>query len=182
MRHLRPRPALAAFVLIAGGTAGCTTNGASPIATPTLEPANPPCTSNIRVIPGEIDAGAGHRFLPIRFNNVGKTACTIAGYPEVDLVDASGHVVKRAKETLRGQAGLPAGTTEPPVVTLLPGKSASTVIEASAIPEGDNPPCQDYDLMITPPGQKHAVPAGPAQLPDCNLQVHPVEAGDQPIR
>lgn len=179
--------------------AGCTTHGASPIATPTLAPATsaPPtakptstpskmtpadgattCTSGIRVIPGEVDAGAGHRFLVLRFNNVGQTTCTITGYPRVDLVDAAGKVVKQAQQTPSGQAGLPAGTTEPPVVTLPAGKSASTVLEASAIPEGDNPPCKDYSLMVTPPGQKEPVSAGPAQMPDCDVQVHPVVAGD----
>jgi hypothetical protein len=172
-------------------TAGCTTDGSSPIATPTLAPAtstaNPsptttdgssPCSSGIRVIPGEVDAGAGHRFLVLRFNNVGQTACTISGYPKVDLVDASGKVVKHAEQTLRGQAGLPAGTTDMPVVTLPAGKSASAVLEASAIPQGDDPPCKEYALAVTPPGQDEAVSAGPTQMPDCNVQVHPVVAGD----
>ena len=177
--------------------AACTTGGKSPIATPTLAPATTSapttpdpspsatkasgattCSSGIRVIPGEVDAGAGHRFLVLRFNNVGQTTCTISGYPKVDLVDASGKVVTHAQQTPNGQAGLPAGTTEPPVVRLAAGKSASTVLEASAIPEGDNPPCKDYALMVTPPGQTEAVSAGPTQLPDCDLQVHPVVAGE----
>jgi hypothetical protein len=175
--------------------AGCTTDGTSPIATPTLAPAtsaptrpvpsasatssgSTTCTSGIRVIPGDVDAGAGHRFLVLRFNNVGQTTCTISGYPQVDLVDASGKVVKHAQQTPSGQTGLPAGTTEPPVVTLPAGKSASTVLEASAIPEGDDPPCKDYALMVTPPGQNEPVSAGPAQMPDCDVQVHPVVAGD----
>lgn len=169
MDHRSVVSALALLVL-----AGCAGRGGSPIATPTLAPENPPCTSNIRVISGEVDAGAGHRFLTVRFNNVGQTACTLTGYPTVALVDADGKVVKHARHTLSGQAGLPEGTTEPPVITLLPGKSASTVIEASAIPEGDDPPCQDYELTITPPGQQKAVPAGPAKMPDCDVQVHPV--------
>ena len=73
---------------------------------------------------------------------------------------------------------LPAGATEPTVVTLPAGKSASTVLEASAVPQGDDPPCKDYSLMVTPPGQTEPVSAGPAQIPDCDVQVHPVVAGD----
>ena len=160
----------------------CTTDGRSPIATPTLAPAKPSgattCASGIRVIPGEVDAGAGHRFLVLRFNNVGQATCTISGYPKVDLVDGSGKVVAHARQTPNGQAGLPSDTTEPPVVTLTAGKSASTVLEASAIPAGDDPPCKDYALMVTAPGQTEAVSAGPAQMPDCDVQVHPVVAGD----
>lgn len=172
-----------ALVLLA---AGCTTDGSSPVATPTLAPATSApatshttaCTSGIRVIPGEVDAGAGHRFLVLRFNNVGQTPCTISGYPKVDLVNASGKVIKHAEQTLSGQAGLPSGATEPPTVTLAAGKSASAVLEASAIPQGDDPPCKEYALMVTPPGQEVAVSAGPAQMPDCDVQVHPVVAGD----
>jgi hypothetical protein len=190
--HLPERAARVVGVALILLIAGCTTNGKSPIATPTLAPATSEptatatdtaagtssCTSGIRVIPGRVDAGAGHRFLVLRFNNVGQTTCTMSGYPKVDLVDAAGKVVKHAEQTLSGQAGLPSGATKPPVVTLRAGKSASTVVEASAIPEGDNPPCKEYALMVTPPGEKVAVPAGPAQLPDCDLQVHPVVAGD----
>jgi hypothetical protein len=180
-------------------TAGCTTDGSSPIETPTLAPATTSaagpsptatpsklttgdgattCTSGIRVIPGQVDAGAGHRFLVLRFNNVGQTTCTITGYPKIELVTESGKVVTHAQQTPRGQTGLPSGTTQPPVVTLPAGKSASAVVEASAVPEGDHPPCKDYDLMVTAPGLKEAVGAGPAQMPDCDLQVHPVVAGD----
>jgi hypothetical protein len=175
LRRSAAAAACATLVLLAG----CTTTGGSPIATPTLAPTNPPCSSNIRVIPGEVEGAAGHRFLVLVFNNVGKTACEMVGYPTVDLVDAQEKLVSHAKETLRGQAGLPADVDEPASVTLLPGKSASAVVEASAIPQGDGPDCGSYDLMVTPPGQKHAVPATPAQLPNCDVQVHPVVAGDQ---
>jgi hypothetical protein len=170
MRHGRSVLACLGFLVIAG----CNTTGVSPIATPTLAPTNPPCSANIRVIPGEVEGAAGHRFLVLVFNNMGETACELAGYPKVDLVDDAGKVVRHAKETLRGQAGLPEGVDEPEHVTLLPGKSASAIVEASAIPAGDGPECMSYDLMVTPPGQKRAVPAGPAQMPDCDLQVHPV--------
>jgi hypothetical protein len=180
-----PAAGLASVLLIAG----CTTDGSSPIATPTLAPATPtaaattpPCSSDIRVIPGEVEGAAGHRFLVLVFNNVGSATCTLGGYPKVDLVDASGNVVKHVKETLRGQAGLPEDVSEPPTVQLAAGKSASAAVEASAIPEGDGPECTTYALMVTPPGQKRAVSADPAEMPDCDIQVHPVVAGDQRTR
>jgi len=176
MRHRLAAPAAAAALLV---ITGCGSRGGSPIATPNLEPTNPPCSSNIRVIPGEVEGAAGHRFLVLAFNNVGETACAMVGYPKVDLVDDAGTVVLHVPQTVRGQAGLPEGTDEPESVTLLPGKSASAIVEASAIPEGDGPACASHRLLVTPPGQKRAVPAGEAQMPDCDIQVHPVVAGDQ---
>jgi len=130
------------------------------------------------VIPGEVEGAAGHRFLVLVFNNVGATTCEMVGYPKVDLVDASGNVVQHVKQTLRGQTGLPANVNHPQPVTLTGGKSASAVMEASAIPQGDGSECKDYSLMVTPPGQESAVPAGPARMPNCDTQVHPVVAGD----
>jgi hypothetical protein len=168
-------PAVAVLLLLSG----CSTTGESPIATPTLAPTNPPCTSDIRVIPGEVEAAAGHRFLVLVFNNVGETACEMVGYPKVDLVDDAGKVVQHVEETLRGQAGLPDGVDAPQPVTLLPGTSASAIVEASAISAGDGPECTDHSLMITPPGQHSAVPAGGVMMPNCDAQVHPVVAGDQ---
>jgi hypothetical protein len=168
-----------AVLVLLSGCSSAPSGGGSPIATPNLEPTNPPCSSNIRVIPGEVEGAAGHRFLVLAFNNVGDTACEMSGYPKVELVDDAGKVVLHVPETLRGQAGLPEGTDEPESVTLLPGKSASAIVEASAIPEGDGRECASYSLMVTPPDQKSAVPAGPAQMPNCDVQVHPVVAGDQ---
>jgi len=142
----------------------------------------PPCSNNIRVIPGQVEGAAGHRFLVLVFNNVGTKTCRMVGYPTVDLVDRSGHLVQHVRHTLRGQAGLPQSVTKPTPVTLRGGKSASAVVEASAIPKGAGASCTDHLLMVTPPGQHRAVPAGTAMLPTCNAQVHPVVAGDARTR
>lgn len=152
--------------------------------TSTTPPGTGPCSTNIRVIPGQVDAAAGHRFLVLTFNNVDtKKSCRMIGYPKVDLVENIGisgkeHVVGHARQTLRGQAGLPAGMKAPQPVVLAPGKSASAIVEASAIPQGNAPDCKEYSLKVTPPGQHSAVSAGPAQMPECDIQVHPVVAGD----
>jgi hypothetical protein len=136
------------------------------------------CAENIRVIPGQVEGAAGHRFLVLTFNNVSMTTCLMVGYPKVDLVDDEEHVVEHVRHTLRAQTGLPTGVNRPQPVVLRGGKSASAIVEASALPQGDGPPCRDYALMVTPPGQHSAVPAGPARMPNCDIQVHPVVAGD----
>jgi hypothetical protein len=155
--------------------AGC----AKPANLPETAPMAGPCTENIRVVAGRVDGAAGHRYLVLVFDNVDTTrTCRMVGYPRVDLVDESGHVVAHAQDSLRGMAGLPASVKAPQPVTLRPGKSASAIVEAGAIPEGDAAECKEYSLMVTPPGQHSAVPAGPVMMPNCDVQVHPVVAGD----
>lgn len=102
----------------------------------------------------------------------------MVGYPKVDLVDPQGKVGKHVPRTLRGQAGLPDGVKRPRPVILDPGGSAFAIVEASAFPKKDAPDCITYSLLITPPGMHHAVQARKTQLPDCNVQVHPVTARD----
>ena len=135
------------------------------------------CLSDIRVIPGEVQAAAGHRVLVLVFNNVSHTTtCRLFGYPGVDLVTASGATVVHLRRTLRGMVGEPAGVTAPAPVILAPGQSASASAEASAFGPGGTD-CGDYALLITVPNQTVSVGGGTAMLPKCDAQIHPVVAG-----
>ena len=148
--------------------------------TATATPAStPPCTSDIRVIPGAVQGAAGHRALVLIFNNVSTTTtCEIIGYPGVDLVTASGATVVHLARTLRGMAGgEAAGVTAPHGVILAPGASASALAEASAVPQGGITDCGNYSLLITVPNQYVAVPGGTTTLPRCDAQIHPVVPG-----
>ncbi|HWU32932.1 MAG TPA: DUF4232 domain-containing protein, partial [Marmoricola sp.] len=120
-------------------------------------------------MPGQ--GAAGHVTLILLFNNVGTTACKIYGYPGVDLLSKTGKVVAHAQRTLSGMAGGATGLT---AITLAPGKSASALLEASDVPQGSITDCGSYSLNVTPPGQYVAVPATPATMPKCDLQIHPV--------
>jgi hypothetical protein len=137
------------------------------------------CLSDIRVIPQGGQAAAGHVALILVFNNVSRTrTCEIIGYPGVDLVTASGATVAHLKRTLRGMAGgEPAGVTAPQPVILMPGQSASALAEASDVPQGGITQCGSYALLITVPNQYVSVPGGPAMLPRCEAEIHPVVPG-----
>jgi hypothetical protein len=137
-------------------------------------PGIPLCTSNIRVINGQSQGAAGHLALVLIFNNVGHASCRISGYPTVDLVTGSGSLVAHAQHTLSGMAG---GASSTASITLAAGASASALVEASDVPQGSITDCGSYSLMVTPPSQTVAVPAGTAMMPKCEIQVHPVVAG-----
>lgn len=137
------------------------------------------CTSDIRVIPGQVQGAAGHRALVLVFNNVSHTTtCEIIGYPGVDLVTTSGTAVAHLTRTLRGMAGgEPAGVTAPHGVVLAPGASASALAEASDVPQGGITDCGNYSLLITVPNQYVSVSGGTAMLPRCAAEIHPVVPG-----
>lgn len=142
-------------------------------------PAVPLCLSDIRVIPGSVQAAAGHRALVLVFNNVSHTTtCEIIGYPGVDLVTPAGATVAHLTRTLRGMAGgEPSAVSAPQPVVLTPGASASALAEASAVPQGGITDCGDYDLLVTVPNQYVSVSGGTAMLPRCAAEIHPVVAG-----
>jgi hypothetical protein len=149
-----------------------TASTATPVATP-------PCTNDIRVIPGTAQGAAGHLALVLVFNNVSTTkTCEIFGYPGVDLVTAAGTAVAHLTRTLRGMAGgEPAGVSAPQAVVLAPGASASALVEASDVPQDGITDCGSYSLLITVPNQFVSVPGGTSMLPRCAAEIHPVVPG-----
>ena len=159
-------------------TASGASSSASKTATAT-QVSTPPCTSDIRVIPGTVQSAAGHRTLVLVFNNVSTTTtCEIFGYPGVDLTTASGATVAHLTRTLRGMAGgEPVGVTAPHGVVLAPGASASALAEASNVPQGGITDCGSYSLLITVPNQYVSVPGGTSMLPRCAAEIHPVVPG-----
>lgn len=160
----------------ASGSPSPTMSG-SPTATATQTGASSSiglCTSNIRVISGQPQGAAGHLTIVLIFNNVGHTPCRMRGYPGLDVVTPSGHLVAHARRTLNGMAG---GATSIATITLAAGGSASALVEASDVPQGGISNCGNYPLQVTPPEQYVAVPAGLATMPQCALEIHPVVAG-----
>lgn len=151
-----------------------TSRPSSPTPTATVPAVVPVCSTNIRVIEGQSQGAAGHLTLVLIFNNVGHTSCRIVGYPKVALVTPSGAVVAHAQQSLSGMAGGASGIAS---ITLPAGASASSLVEASDVPQGSITDCGSYSLMVTPPNQTVAVPAGTATMPKCEIQVHPVVAG-----
>ena len=163
-----------------GSAASSGSTSSTAAAPPSTTPSTVPlCTSDIRVIPGQVQGAAGHRALVLVFNNVSHTTtCEIIGYPGVDLVTTSGATVAHLARTLRGMAGgEPAGVTAPHGIVLAPGASASALAEASDVPQGGITDCGNYSLLVTVPNQYVSVSGGTAMLPRCAAEIHPVVPG-----
>ena len=140
---------------------GATSAAASP---------HPFCTGlQLRVASGPVGAGAGQRYLPLVFTNVGVVTCTLYGYPGVaGLNSAALQVVQARRE--------PGWTTA--TITLGPGHSVSSLVHASVVPIGSISCPADYAaLLVTPPNTTSSVRV-PVSLPSCGgLTVRPVVTG-----
>jgi hypothetical protein len=143
----------------------------------------PSCANaQIAISPGRSGAGLGHIGETLLFTNISQSACTLYGYPGVAALDSAGAQILQANRTTTGYLGGLAESSNPaPLVTLLPGHSASALVEGTDDPIGpgpDPPPCPvDSGLLVTAPNTTRSVrlPAGPTLC--SGLQVHPVVAG-----
>jgi len=111
------------------------------------------------------DAGAGQRRATLVLTNVSDTACTITGYPGLQLVTASG--AKVPTKVVRVTS--PAART----VTVKPGRTASSTLTFGVVPNGDEPssgPCEQEAaaLRVIPPDATKAVTAPWSLGPVCN--------------
>jgi Protein of unknown function (DUF4232) len=155
-------------------TASGLSTPSSPAATPgatTTSATHPPaCTGGqLRVTAGTVSAGAGQRYVPLVFTNVGPLPCTLYGYPGVAGLDSAGHQVAQA----RRESGWPRAT-----ITLAHAAAASAVVHATVVPTGTATcPPQYAGLLVTPPNTTFSVHLA-VPLPACGgLTVRPVVAG-----
>jgi hypothetical protein len=132
-------------------------------------------------------SGLGHQDQVILFTNQSRSTCSLTGFPGVAGLDAEGNQVVQAQRTPGGYlGGLPPGVTVPPMVPLMPGQTASAVIEGTDMPVGSATTCPHYPaLLVTPPGLSDSVRVSvsdlgtnPPGLPGCSpIEVHPVVPG-----
>jgi hypothetical protein len=143
----------------------------------------PSCSNaQLSITPGRSGVGLGHTGEALLFTNVSQSGCTLYGYPGVAALDVAGTQILQASRSPLGYLG---GLAEPssltPLVPLLPGQSASALVEGTDNPVGPGPnppPCpMDSGLLVTAPNTTHPVhlPAGPALC--SGLQIHPVVPG-----
>jgi hypothetical protein len=101
-------------------------------------------SANTRIWIGQPGDGAlGHSYFQLEFSNIGKSACTLYGYPGVSAYDVHGH-----------QVGLPAthgGARF--LVTLAPGDTAHVVLAATDGGVVCLHPINTVLLKVYPPGQ-----------------------------
>ncbi len=101
-------------------------------------------------MPSEGNGTAGHTYWVIEFSNIGKTTCTLYGYPGVSAVNGSGHLV-----------GIPAthsGAKQ--LVTIRPGGTAHVLLAVTDPGAVCAHPVSASQLRIYAPGQfvSHLVP------------------------
>lgn len=139
-----------------------------------------PCAGPSVGVSGKMaSAAAGHQGVVLLFVNNGSTSCVLSGYPGAAGLNASGAQVTQAQRTLTGMmGGLAPGVTALPRITLVPGQTASAVVEGTDVPSGTETSCPTYpSLLVTAPNAKVSVTI-PLALPGCSgLQVHPVVPG-----
>ena len=138
-------------------------------------------TDQLRITYGPIEAGCGHRGMPVIFTNVGPSMCRLSGYPKVTALNTKGEPVVEAQPKPSGYlGGLRSGSSELPIVDLLPGQSASAIVEAMAFNISDGGACTAYaSMMVTPPGGSQAVSLEWECDGGTELQVHPVVPGEE---
>ena len=175
-------------------TTTTTTNTSAAQTTPTFEtptteePAVAGCKNGqISVTNAGGGSGLGHQDQVILFTNQSRSTCSLTGFPGVAGLDAEGNQVVQAQRTPGGYlGGLPPGVTVPPTVPLMPGQTASAVIEGTDVPVGSATTCPHYPaLLVTPPGLSDSVRVSvsdqgtnPPGFPGCSpIEVHPVVPG-----
>jgi Protein of unknown function (DUF4232) len=142
----------------------------------TSDEATPCWAEQVAVSASPTEGAVGHRALTLTFSLAGGAEpCTLTGYPSVE--SGAGGPDIHAKPTLRGyMGGLPSGVDVPPSVTLSISTQGQAIVESMAI-DGKGNPCPSYtDLRVNPPdtGVVYTVPAA---IDACELQVHPLTAG-----
>jgi hypothetical protein len=84
-------------------------------ATGNAQSASDRCTvTDLKMVLGRGDPGAGNIYYPLEFTNTGKQACTLDGYPGVSLLRGDGSTIGKPAARL-GDAGKP--------VSIAPGKT-----------------------------------------------------------
>ena len=169
MTTLRTKAAvLAASLGLAG--AGLVLAGSPANAAPV-----PACGNSSLVVSHTSPEGAtGHGSFVILFRNVNKHSCTLYGYPGLDALNASGHVLAHAQRTMRGFAG---GAHSLRTVSITPGHYASATVEWTSFNPITGTGCQhSTSVATTPANTSHTFRLG-VSVSLCRLQVHPTVLG-----
>lgn len=168
MTTMRTRTAVLATcaTLAAAGLVGAATNANATA---------PACGNASLAISHTPSQGAtGHGSFVVLFRNTTHATCSLYGYPGLDALNASGHVLAHAKRTLRGFAG---GAHTETTVNVTPGHYASATVEWMNFNPVTSGACTfSKSVATTPPNTTHTVHL-PVSVSVCVLQVHPTVAG-----
>jgi hypothetical protein len=126
-------------------------------------------TKNLAISTPGSQGAAGSVYVPVVFQNIGTTTCTLGGFPGVAGTSASGGQQTQATRT----------SANPTTITLTPNAFASSMVKGSDVPSGSATSCPpNYaGLLVTPPNDTQSQ-ALTVSIPSCaGLTVSPVVAG-----
>jgi Domain of unknown function (DUF4232) len=152
-----------------------TTTDANSAAVPTC------LASQLSIEPHQGGGAAGTISLTISMRNTSATACTLQGYPGMQLLNSQGAMIPT--NVVRGSftGSAPAPASQPPsLITLAPGFSATFWLQYEDVPVGNETTCPaSTKAQITPPNDT-APALVPLVISPCNggtVHVSPVYAG-----
>jgi hypothetical protein len=136
----------------------------------------PACGNASLTVSATAEQGAtGHANFVLLFRNRTSHACSLYGYPGLDALTASGHVLAHARRTLHGFTGGSRHGLQ--TVIVRPGRYGSADVEWMNFNPGTGGTCRfSHSVAATPANTTHTVHLGrPVSV--CSLQVHPTVAG-----
>jgi hypothetical protein len=157
---------------------------ASPSATPTASaPATPAPVCQATAIAaglGGSNNAAGHEAWTIVLTNDSAVACSLNGFPKLQLMNG-GTEVTTTQADGNPPGGAPISDT-PTLVNIAPDTAGSFVVQWLDVPTGSQQCNAAYELGITLPGGGGEVTAATGQIMPCggDLYVSPVRAGTAP--
>lgn len=117
--------------------------------------------------------GAGHGWMALIYRNVTSHTCTVHGYPGLDAISSTGHVLAHATRTLSGYGSGAHLST----VTIRPGGFASAGVEWLNFNPRTSGACAFSTTVNTIVANTSTVHHLRVSVSACNLQVHPTVAG-----
>ncbi len=137
-----------------GGAVTTTSNSGGATTTTANSASVPTClASQLSIEPHQGGAAAGTIVLSVSMRNASATACTLQGYPGMQLLGAQGTPIPT--NVVRGgfSGSVPAAVSQAPsLVTLAPGFTASFWLQYEDVPVGGETSCpSSAKAQITPP-------------------------------
>ena len=115
-------------------------------------------TKSLATTVGQAQGAAGHNYIPIVFQNIGSTPCTLGGFPGVALTNSAGQQVIQAVRT----------SAVPKTITLAAQGFGSALLTATDVPSGNETTCPTYaGALVTPPNDTSSQ-ALTVQVPGCS--------------
>ena len=150
------------------------TTGLVATAAPASAVTVPQCgNSSLAVTRTFTQGGAGHGWMALIYRNVTIHTCTVYGYPGLDAVSSTGHVLAHASRTLSGYGSAGHLST----VTIHPGGFASAGVEWLNFNPITSGACAFSTTVSTVVANTSAVHHLRVSVSACSLQVHPTVAG-----